>query len=139
MANLSNYGEELILDHIFNGETLDLSDCYLGLVDSNAESNDLENNDLTDEITDYDGDRKSVSVGDFISAFQDSGKGKTYNQDYIDFENMPEVDVKFVILCDAATPSEGNIIIWGEPENVRTTNEGDTYRLLAEEYVTTID
>ena len=139
MANFSNYAEEEILDHMFSGSTLDFSDLYMGLVSADASDGDLEGGDLSNEIEGYDGGRKPMSEGNFISATQEGGAGTVYNQDHIDFENMPADTVGYLILCDSGTHGGGNIIVWSPAATERTTNEGDTYRVLEEEFINKLD
>ena len=136
MANLSNYAEEIFLNHVFRDESISLDGNYLGLVSSSATDEDLENGDLTDEITGYDGDRKSAS---YNSAYQSEGKGTIENDGNIDFENMPNEEIGYVILCDSATKGSGNIIIWAPADSVKTANEGDTYRIQDGQFTTQID
>lgn len=122
MANLSNYFEEDILNTYLVSATV-----YVGLVDDNATDDDLESGDLTDEITSYTGDRKSIS---FTSPSQVDGKATIENDADIDFEDMPETTVKYAVIMDSETADgTGNILYWCPADNVKTTNDGDTYRI----------
>jgi len=119
MANLSNYFEEQILT-----EKLVNSTVYVGLISDTATDADLESGDLTNEITAYTGDRKSIS---FTSPTQVSGKATIENDANIDFEDMPAETVGYAVIMDAQTA--GNILYWCPADNVKTTNSGDTYRI----------
>lgn len=127
MANMSSYLEEEILDHILRGNSYTSpGTVYIGLVTSTATDADLEGGDLTNEITGYTGDRKSVT---FTIPSQVSGKGTVENDIQIDFEDMPNVTVEYAIICDSLTPGGGNILYWAPANSTKTTNSGDTYRI----------
>ena len=130
--NASNYLEEKLLDYIFKGESFDITNAYLGLVSSTATTTDLEQGDLTNEISGYTGDRKDVLNANFMSAYQDSEEGTTKNQNVIDFEDMPNEEVQYLIVCDSQTPGSGNILMWSEAPTLRTPENGDTYRIIEE-------
>ncbi|AZO93561.1 hypothetical protein [Halocella sp. SP3-1] len=127
MANISNYLEEKILNHIFNGITYNSPiTIYLGLVNDIATDTELEEGDLTNEITAYSGDRKVIS---FTGVTQADGKATIENDTSIDFVDMPVTNVKYAIVCDSTTG--GNILYWCPATNVREVFAGDTYRIPA--------
>jgi hypothetical protein len=124
-GNMSLYLQNLILDHILRGETYTPpSTVYVGLVDDNALDSELNNGDLTNEITSYTGDRKAMT---FDSAVQDGTASKSVNNAQVDFEDMPNVNVKYSIICDSATG--GNILFWLPAGIVKTIYEGDINRV----------
>ena len=129
MANLSNYFEEQILT-----EKLVNSTVYVGLVDDTAIDGDLESGDLTNEITSYTGDRKSVN---FTTPTQTDGKATIENSGDIDFQEMPADTIKYAIICDSATT--GNILYWCPASSLKTTNDGDTYRIPTGDLTITLD
>jgi hypothetical protein len=137
MANISNYLEEAILNHIMrNTEYVRPSAVYAGLVTNIATDEDLENGTLTNEITAYTGNRKPIT---FKEPTQVDGKATIYNDGVIDFVNMPSTIIKYIIVCDAATG--GNILYWCPlfEGATKTTNSGDTFRLIDEGLVLDID
>lgn len=128
MANISTYLEEAILNHVMrNTEYVRPTTVYVGIVTSAAVDADLEAGTLTNEVTLYDGDRKAVT---FLAPTQVLGKATIKNDAPLDFENMPAVTVKYAIVCDAATG--GNILYWCPLTVQKTTNAGDTFRILDE-------
>jgi len=119
MSNIANYEEEEILTDRLINQTV-----YVGLVDNNATGDDLEDGDLTNEIEDYDGDRKEIN---FTSPTQVDGKATINNDTTIDFENMPDTTVEYAIITD--DQNDGNILWWSPAVESKDTNSGDTYRI----------
>jgi hypothetical protein len=135
MANISTYLEEAILNHVMrNTEYVRPAVVYVGLVTADAVDADLEAGTLTDEVTLYTGDRKAVT---FAAPVDVAGKSTIKNSGAIDFENMPAVTVKYAIVCDAATG--GNILYWCPLTVQKTTNAGDTFRIIDEGLVLDLD
>lgn len=127
MANASDYLEEKLLDHVLrNVSYTSPSTVYIGLVSDTGTDAELESGDLTNEITSYSGDRKEVS---FDAITQSAGNGFTSNNSNIDFEYMPATTVEYLIVTDSPTKGSGNILIWSPAQNIRTTNDGDMYRI----------
>ena len=125
MANISSYLEEALLDHVFRNTAYTTpGTVYCGLVSSTAADADLEAGTLTNEITDYTGDRKAITFG---APAQVGGKATITNSAAIDFESMPSATVAYLIVCDAATA--GNILWWLPLTENKTTNSGDTLRV----------
>ena len=133
MANISNYLEEKILNHVMRNVALTSpSTVYVGIISDDAIDADLEAGTLTNEITGYDGDRKPVV---FTEPEQvESGtavltsKATIKNNSDIDFENMPASTVKYAIVCDA--PTNGNILYWCPlAGGTKNTNAGDIFRI----------
>lgn len=133
-GNFSNYLEEQLLNHVFRGTAYTSPTAYVGIVTDTATDIDLEGGDLTNEITDYTGDRKTVS---FTVPTQIGGKGTIESDVVIDFEDMPATTVKYAIVCDATTG--GNILMWIPATNIRTTQAGDTYRVPLGEMIIDLD
>ena len=137
MANISNYLEDKILDTVMkNGNVEWLPETvYAGLVTTTAVDADLEAGTLTNEVTDYTGDRKAITFGDIA---QVGGKATVSNSNVLEFEDMPEATIGYLIICDAATGS--NILWWcpvvGDP---KTTNAGDTFRVPIGDLVIDLD
>lgn len=135
MANISNYLEEAVLNHVMrNIEYIRPATVYVGLITSAAIDTDLEAGILTHEITAYVGNRKAVP---FAAPTQIDGKATIKNTGVIDFEDMPAVTVKYAIICDAETA--GNILWWCPLSPTKTTNEGDTFRIIDEGLVLDLD
>lgn len=129
MANISNYLEEALLNHMMRGQAGGTSynqpgNVYVGLITNTATDNELESGDLTNEVTAYDGNRKEII---FTEPVQIDGKATITNIGNIDFENMPAETIKYAIICDNNTG--GNILYWCPALQIKTTNEGDTYRI----------
>jgi len=125
MANISNYLEEKILDHVMrNTAYTSPTTVYCGLVSSSASDADLEAGTLTNEITAYTGNRKAVTFG---APAQVGGKATIKNENALEFEDMPAVTVAYAIVCDGATAN--NILFWCPLDTNKTTNAGDTFRI----------
>ena len=126
MANISNYLEEKILNHVMRNDVLTSpSTVYVGIISDDASDADLEAGTLTNEITGYDGNRKPVV---FTVPEQVGGKATIKNNSDIDFENMPASTVKYAIVCDA--PTNGNILYWCPlAGGTKNTNAGDIFRI----------
>ena len=109
MANISNYLEEAILDHVFNDvEYTASTNLYLALFSESATETEMEEGTLTNEITDYTGDRPEIT---FTSASQsEEGKAEIENEAQIEFDDMPAVDLQYGAVMDA--DSDGNILYW---------------------------
>lgn len=128
-GNMTSYLEEKILDHIFNGVSYTPpSTIYVGLVSDVATDADLEAGDLTNEITEYTGDRKAL---DWSTAAQVDGKGTVGNTNQVDFEAMPSTVVEYAIICDSATG--GNILYWLPASTVKTIYVDDVFRVRADD------
>ncbi len=125
MANISNYLEEAILDHVMrNSAYTSPSAVYCGLVTSAASDADLEAGTLTNEITSYTGNRKAITFGE---PTQVGGKATIKNENALEFEDMPAATVAYAIVCDQETT--GNILFWCPLDDNKTTNSGDTFRI----------
>ncbi len=125
MSNISNYLEEQWLN-MLRGTAYAAPATFAGLVSSVAVDADMEAGTLTHEITGYTGDRKIIHWG---TVAQEGGMATLKNIRVIDFENMPAVTVKYVIICDSPTRGLGNILYWCPLEALRTTNVGDVFRI----------
>ena len=135
MANISDYLEEALLNHVMrNTAYTSPVTVYVGIVSDVAVDADLEAGTLTNEITGYTGDRKAVTFG---APSQVTGKATITNSADIDFESMPAVTVAYAIVCDAATL--GNILYWCPLSANKTTNSGDTFRIPASNLTLDLD
>lgn len=136
MANISNYLEEAILNHVMRNDALTSpSTVYVGIVNDDASDNDLEAGTLTNEITDYDGNRKPVT---FSAPTQEGGKATIKNTASLDFVNMPAVTVKYAIVCDA--DSGGNVLYWCPLSGgSKSVNGGDIFRIPEDGLVLDLD
>jgi len=124
MGNMANYLEEALLDHVLRDETYTAPETvYVGIADDSATDSEMEEGDLTNEITGYDGNRPSVT---FTEATQEDGKGYVENEGDVEFENMPAVTVKYAFIADAET--SGNILWWGALTEPKEVPEGDTLK-----------
>ena len=125
MANISNYLEEKLLNHVFRNIAYTRpAVVYCGLVESGDYDAELEAGALTHEITAYTGDRKAIT---FSAPAQVGGKGTVKNTAVLEFNNMPAVTVKYAIVCDAATG--GNILYWCPLDEEKTCNAGYTFKI----------
>lgn len=128
MANLSNYLEEALLNHVLkNSAYSSPAAVYAGLVNDSAVDTDMEAGTLTNEITAYTGNRKAITWGS-ISQVSDKATVATATV-ALEFEDMPAVTTKYVIICDGATKGAGNILIYAPLTTPRTTSAGDTLRI----------
>lgn len=125
MANIADYLEEELLDHVFRNLAYAApATVYCGLVESGLYDDELEAGTLTHEIAAYTGNRKAITFG---APAQVGDKATIKNTVAIEFENMPAVTVKYAIVCDAATV--GNILYWCPLTAEKTCNAGDTFRI----------
>jgi hypothetical protein len=128
MANFSTYLEEELLDHVLkNNAYTSPAAVYAGLVSDVAADADMEAGTLTNEITAYTGNRPAITWG----AISQSGGKSTVSTATaaLEFVNMPAVTTKYVIICDGATKSAGNVLVWAALTTARTTVAGDTLRI----------
>lgn len=129
MPNMSTWLEERLLDHVFRSTAYaSPTAVFVGLASDLATDADLEAGLLTNEITAYTGDRRTVIFG---APAQVEGVGSIQNTTALDFEAMPAVTVKYAIVCDSATKGAGNILYWCPLATPRTLNAGDILRLPA--------
>jgi len=142
MANIANYLEEAILNHVLrNVEYVRPTTVYLGLVNDLAVAGDLEGGDLTNEIDGYIGNRKPIT---FDLPVQELGKATTKNNNgsgggEIEFEDMPLTTVKFAIITDSATKGAGNILFWAELVPEKNVNAGDIFRVPVDNLTVDLD
>jgi len=137
MANISNYLEEKLLNHVMRGESYSSpTNVYVGIVSDSATESELESGDLINELDGYDGDRKSVS---FTEPSQVDGKATIENTNLIEFEDMPEGEVEYAFVADSATKGQGNILYWMPLKDSKFTNEGDILRLVEGELTLSLD
>lgn len=127
MANFTNFAEEKALEFLFRGE----SEIYVSLVDDTAEVADLEEGDL-EKIPEIDVERQII---EFTKPIQDKGKGIIKNVADIEFEKMPEVTVKYIIIVN----DETEVLAWSKLEDERSVNVGDIFRLPEGDQVIKID
>ena len=121
-GNLSTYLEEELLDHVLlNAAYSSPAAVYAGLVSSSGNDTEMEAGTLTNEITDYTGDRKAIT---FDAISQSGGKSITANAGALTFASMPACTVAYTIVCDAATA--GHILIWCPLAENKTYSAGDT-------------
>jgi hypothetical protein len=136
MANASKYLEENLLDHVLvSGVSFpECGQLYVGIVNDNATLEELENGDMTNEITGYTGDRKPVSLtkGNDID-----GATAYYSTSNLDFEDMPNVTIGYAVITDSQTIGSGNILFQQESPNERTAQQGDIYRIPSDSLIIT--
>ena len=139
MANISNYLEEAILNHVMRNQAYTTPTAvYCGLVDNTASDADLEAGTLTNEITGYLADRKEITFTAPSQTVEDhEGKATILNSNQMEFIDMPAVTIKYAIVCDAAT--EGNILYWCPLTPEKTSNAGDTLKIEENELVLDLD
>lgn len=125
MANFSDYLEEALINHVLKNSAFSSPETvYAGIVSSDGSDTEMEAGTLTNEITAYTGNRKAISFGDIT---QVDGKATITNSSVIDFEDMPSVTVKYVIICDSTT--SGNILIWAPLNTSAVVESGNTFRI----------
>ena len=110
MANIADYLEEALLDHVFrNTPHTSPTTVYCGLIETGDFDADLEEGILTNEILAYTGDRKAITFG---APSQEGGKATIKNSAALEFEN-----------------TVGNILYWCPLAVEKTCNAGDTFRI----------
>ena len=132
--NISTYLEGKWLN-MLKGTPYTAPTCYVGLVSDTAVDADLEAGTLTNEITGYTGNRPAISFGTITpSAGKSTMPNTAANIDYLVMPTPAGRQVKYAIICDAATA--GNILYWCPLSVQKTWNAGDTFRLPASTGVT---
>jgi len=129
MANISNYLEEALLNHVFRNVefTRPGATIYIGLFANNKSSDELEANNRGDEITTY---ASTLRIGTAFGApAQDGGKATITNTDTVEFTVMPATTVGFIAAFDNSNYSTGNILYWAKLTADKPTSTGDTFRM----------
>ena len=130
MANASDYLEQAIYNHIFRDDTFAKpTTIAIGLttdvpVDS---GNYMEINVVSSayaRITNASGDS-------YWDAHGVAGPGDNTNDITFPTATANWGIVSGVIICDAATPSGGNLLMWGELTTSKTVDSGDTFKFNA--------
>ena len=127
MANISNYLEEALLNHVFRNTayTMPGATLYVAIFPTTKDTAELEANDKTGEIVAYDeATRPSVS---FAAPSQVGGKATIESSGGVEFTDMPEVNVGYAAIMDGNTKTEGNILYWMPLTDSKQTNAGDTF------------
>lgn len=127
MANLSTYLENALINHIFrNSAYTSPTTVYLGLVTNSAVDGDMEAGTLTNEVTAYTGNRPSTT---WSAPADVGGKATTKNSTAaVEYAAMPSCTVKYVIVCDGATKSAGNILVFLPLSSAQVVASGQTLR-----------
>ena len=143
MANISNYLEEALLDHVFRnveftrpGATL-----YVAIFEETKSEAELEANNRTGEITGYTGtDRPSVTFSQ-QDPFQNVGTGAAtiVSAAAVEYLDMPALTVGYAAVMDSAAHAGGNILYWMKLTLDKNTNAGDTFRFPAGDIVIDLD
>ena len=133
MSAATNYLEGALLDHVLRGHATGTdytqpTNVYLGLVTDTATDTELEEGTLTNEITGYTGDRPVVEFTEPIVIA--NGDSQIENTIEIAFEDMPEATIGYLIITDSPTKGSGNVLYYSQPDSIKTSNAGDTYRIL---------
>ena len=102
--NLSPTASKKALEHLYRTDPV-----YCGLMNDHTTVEQLRTNNLTNEIVDYDDDRKQII---FYEADDDGVYGFVKNSSTVTFNNIPATKVKYAVLFDALFA--GNIIGWCE-------------------------
>ena len=127
MANVSTYLENILLNLVMRNTAYPggaPAAVYCGLVSNVAADADLEAGTLTNEITDYTGNRPAITFG---APADVGGKATIKNSVALEFLVMEAITVKYAIVCDAATA--GNILYWCPLAAEKTCNAGDTFKI----------
>jgi len=132
MSNISSYLEEKWLNMLKGTEYTAPATVYCGIANDTATPDELEANTQTNEIAGYTGERKAITLGEVsqVGGAGSAGKATLKNSAAIDFVSMPAPDtkkVKYAIVCDAATA--GQILYWCPLTEMKSWNEGDTFRI----------
>ncbi len=141
MANITNYLEEGLLDHVFRDVNFDRpgTTLYVGIFLSTKAEGELEANNKDAEITDYTGtNRPSVSFN-WKSPKQQGGKATIESAAAVEFLNMPAVTMGYAAIFDSAAHAGGNMLYWMPVLPNKTTNAGDTFFFPAGDIVLDLD
>ena len=139
MANISNYLEEALLNHVFRNTayTMPGATLYVAIFPSTKDEAELEGNDKTGEITAYDeATRPSVA---FDAPTQELGKATIVSSGAVEYTDMPAVTVGYAAIMDGSTKTEGNILYWMPLTDSKQTNAGDTFTFPAGDIVLDLD
>ncbi len=133
MANISNYLEEVLLNHVFRNINYASPGAthYVALFSSTKDTDELEANDASGEITAYaEADREPVEF-DEATPFQTGGKATLVSNMAVEYTVMPAVLVRHLAICDNATHGAGNILYWMQLNDDRDCAAGDACRFPA--------
>ncbi len=142
MANISNYLEEALLNHVFLNIAYDRpgATIYIAIFESTKDPDELEANNRTGEIVGYTGtDRPGTAFDEATPTFQVAGKATVVSAADVDFLVMPAVTVGYIAAMDAQGHAAGNILYWAPVTPNKTTNAGDTLRFPAGDIVFDLD
>lgn len=126
MANISNYLEEALLNHIFRNTPYAMpgATIYVAIFENTKSEAQLESNNLAGEITGYNGVvRPSTTFG---APAQILGKATISSLNDVEYSNMPAVTVGYIALVDEETHAGGgNILYWIKLTVDRICGAGD--------------
>lgn len=128
MANATDYLEAALLNHVFRATSYSSpANVYLALINDDASDADMDDGDLTNEITGYTGNRPAITFG---APSQDDDVGRILNNAQIEFAGMPETSVKYIVIMDGNTKESGNMLFWiTVTDGPKVVNAGDIYRV----------
>jgi len=126
MANISDYLEEALLNHIFRnvdfprpGATI-----YVAIFENTKAEAELEANNMAGEITAYTGIVRPGTA--FGAPAQVLDKATITNSDIVEYAGMPAVTVGYLALVDEETHAGGgNILYWAKLTADRVCAAGD--------------
>lgn len=122
---MSDYLENALLDHVFNGVAYTSPALWLALF-----TTDPTDANSGTEVTGGSYARQTISFGAASS-------GQVQNDAQVSFADMPATTVTHAAIFDASTA--GNMLVHGALSASRTTNSGDTFLFPVGNYTVTAD
>lgn len=139
MANMSNYLEKKVLDHLFRGTPYTApASVYIALCNDTLDDSIVSGGDLP-EIAGGDYVRKAIASNPQKWTTPDDD-GIIKNAEEIKWEKVTWEDtVKAIAIVDNATPGSGNVLFWGDLTKEKVVTEDDSISFAAEALSIQID
>lgn len=139
MANMSNYLETQILNHLFRGTPYPApTNVYIALCNDTLDDTYVAGNSLP-EITGGDYTRKAVQCTPQKWTAPDPD-GIIKNVEEIKWEQVSWEDtVKAIAITDSPQPLQGNVLFWGDLTKEKVVTEDDSISFAAQALSIQID
>jgi hypothetical protein len=138
MANMSDYLENKMIDHLFRGLAYPVSTTLYVALSSSAALGDTATGTTMSEITGGAYARQAVvattanwySTNGTTSGASSGTNGTTSNVAAITFPTATADwgTVQAVVICDSATTASGNALFWGNLTSAKVVSNGDTFQ-----------
>jgi hypothetical protein len=139
MANMSNYLEKKVLDHLFRGIPYPApSSVYIALCNDTLDDTIILGSDLP-EVAGGNYVRKAIASNPSKWTAPDDD-GIIKNVEEIKWEKVTWEDtVKAIAIMDSATPQQGNVLFWGDLTKEKVVTEDDSISFAEEALSIQID